>query len=139
MAEGDQSYAQFGVFSTTAGDVNGDGYADLFVTAPWHNGDQYREGRAYVYYGSASGLRTTPAWTAESNQSGAQFGYSGPYHAGDFNGDGYADIADRSAGLHQCLYRRGCGLRLPRRAGRVERDGRLGGLRWSNGGRFWCK
>ena len=93
MAEGDQSYALFGVFSTTAGDVNGDGYADLFVAAPWYSGDQYHEGRAYVYYGSASGLQTTPAWTAESNQDSAQFGYSGPGHAGDFNGDGYADIA----------------------------------------------
>ena len=92
MAEGDQSYARFGMFSATAGDVNGDGYADLFVTAPWYNGGQYQEGRAYVYYGSASGLQTTPAWTAKGNQYRALFGYSWFGHAGDVNGDGYADI-----------------------------------------------
>ncbi len=78
MAEGGQPYALFGVFSTTAGDVNGDGYADLFVTAPGYNGGQYQEGRAYVYYGSASGLQTMPAWTAEGNQYRALFGYPAP-------------------------------------------------------------
>ncbi len=92
MAEGDQPSAAFGMSSTTAGDVNGDGYADLFVTAPWYNGGQYQEGRAYVYYGSASGLQSTPAWTAEGNQYRALLGYSWFGHADDVNGDGYADI-----------------------------------------------
>ena len=45
------------------------------------------EGRAYLYMGNAAGLGNSPAWTAESNQVGAQFGRS-VASAGDVNGDG---------------------------------------------------
>jgi hypothetical protein len=57
----------------SAGDVNGDGYSDVIVGAYrlFDNG-QTDEGRAFVYHGSASGLSTTPNWTAESNQASAQ-------------------------------------------------------------------
>jgi hypothetical protein len=44
-----------------------------------------------VYLGCALGLSTTAAWTAESNQAGAYFGYS-VASAGDVNGDGYGDV-----------------------------------------------
>jgi hypothetical protein len=44
-----------------------------------------------VYHGSASGLSTTPNWTAESNQANAFFGVS-VASAGDVNGDGYSDV-----------------------------------------------
>jgi hypothetical protein len=44
-----------------------------------------------VYYGSSSGLGNTPAWTAESDQANAEFGYS-VASAGDVNGDGYSDV-----------------------------------------------
>ena len=36
-------------------------------------------------------LMTTPAWTAESNQTGAGFG-TAVATAGDVNGDGYSDV-----------------------------------------------
>ena len=90
-AEGDQEPARFGFSVATAGDVNGDGYADVVVGAYLYaNGESY-EGRAYLYLGSASGLAPSPAWTAESDQASAQFGYS-VATAGDVNGDGYADV-----------------------------------------------
>ena len=90
-AESDQAGAYFGVSVTTAGDVNGDGYDDIIVGAPYYSNGQSGEGRAFVYHGSATGLSTTPDWTAEGNQEGADFGYS-VATAGDVNGDGYDDV-----------------------------------------------
>ncbi len=55
------------------------------------NGGQTGEGRAYVFHGSASGLATTAAWTAESNQASAFFG-SSVAGTGDVNGDGFGDV-----------------------------------------------
>ncbi len=91
IAESDQPGAQFGVPVSTAGDVNGDGYADVIVGACSYDNDQIDEGRVYVYHGSDQGLDETPAWTAEGNQEGAAYGCSAST-AGDVNGDGYADV-----------------------------------------------
>ena len=91
IAESDQAGADFGYSVSTAGDVNGDGYDDVIVGAQYYDNGQTNEGRAYVYYGSTTGLSTTAAWTAESNQEGAGFGGS-VSSAGDVNGDGYDDV-----------------------------------------------
>jgi hypothetical protein len=91
MVEGDQENAYLGRAVSTAGDVNGDGYADVIVGAPGYDNDQASEGRAYVYHGSAAGLSLTPDWVAEGNQPGAGFGYA-VGAAGDVNGDGYGDV-----------------------------------------------
>ena len=91
-AESDQTTAKFGFSVSTAGDVNGDGYSDVIAGAYLYDNGQTDEGRAFVYLGSASGLSTSPAWTAESNQATAYFGWSVAM-AGDVNGDGYADVA----------------------------------------------
>ena len=55
--------------------MNGDGYADVIVGAPYYDNGQTDEGRAFVYHGSRAAWRT-PAWTAESDQAGAWFGVS---------------------------------------------------------------
>ena len=91
MAESDQVGAWFGQSVGTAGDVNGDGYSDVIVGAPYYDNGQDREGRAYVYHGVAGGLAASPNWSAESDQDGAQFGRS-VGTAGDVNGDGYSDV-----------------------------------------------
>jgi hypothetical protein len=90
-AEGDQAYAQFGTSVGTAGDVNGDGYADVIVGASKYDNGQEDEGRVYVYHGSATGLSTAVNWTAESDQASAFFGCSAGA-VGDVNGDGYSDV-----------------------------------------------
>jgi hypothetical protein len=91
VVENDQAGSSFGRVGA-AGDINGDGYADVLVSAPGYNNDQSNSGRAYLYYGSASGLETIPAWMTESHQVDAYLGSSGLSTAGDVNGDGYADV-----------------------------------------------
>ena len=83
--------ARFGISVGTAGDVNGDGYDDVIIGADRYSNDQSREGAAFVYFGSATGLRTVIDWMAESNRSDAFFG-SSVGTAGDVNGDGYDDV-----------------------------------------------
>ena len=90
-AEGNQDSAFFGYSVAGAGDVNGDGYGDVIVGAYGFDNGQTDEGRACVYLGSAAGLAATPAWTAESNQNAASWGYS-VAGAGDVNGDGFSDV-----------------------------------------------
>ncbi len=90
-AESNQASAYFGYSVAGAGDVNGDGYSDVIVGATYYDNGQADEGRVYVYHGSASGLAGSSAWTAESNQASAHFGWS-VATAGDVNGDGYADV-----------------------------------------------
>ncbi len=90
-AESNQVSAYFGTSVSTAGDVNGDGYSDVLVGADFFDNGEFDEGRAFLYLGSASGVAATPAWTAEPNQAGANFG--GPLaYAGDVNGDGFGDV-----------------------------------------------
>jgi hypothetical protein len=86
-----QTGAGFGRSVATAGDVNGDGFSDVIVGAPFFDNGQLNEGRAFVYHGSPAGLSTAPAWTAEINQGAADFGHS-VATAGDVNDDGYADV-----------------------------------------------
>ncbi|MFI5170965.1 MAG: FG-GAP-like repeat-containing protein [Chitinophagales bacterium] len=91
IIESDQAQAEFGTSVASAGDINGDGYDDVIVGAPYFDNGQTDEGRAYVYLGSSTGINTTPAIVLESNDAVAYFGYS-VSGAGDINNDGYDDI-----------------------------------------------
>ncbi|MFO7537316.1 MAG: integrin alpha [Chloroflexota bacterium] len=87
----DQAGALFGQSVATAGDLNGDGLADLVIGAPQYSEAGEKVGAAFVYYGSASGLPLTPDWTAVGPQVDGRFGQA-VAGAGDVNGDGYADL-----------------------------------------------
>ncbi len=87
----DQAGARFGRSVSTAGDVNGDGYADVIVGAPFYYGGQTEEGCARLYLGSSSGVNTTPANHDEGDKVGARLGWS-VATAGDVNGDGLGDV-----------------------------------------------
>ncbi len=89
----------FGQVLASAGDVNGDGFADFIVGAPFAptsaNGATNGPGRAYVYHGSISGLGIAPMpATILKEPTGAStqetFGLVGA--AGDVDGDGYGDV-----------------------------------------------
>jgi hypothetical protein len=89
--EENQAGAYFGISVSSAGDVNGDGYSDVIVGAGYYDNGQYKEGGAFIYHGSASGISTTASTSLEENQAGAYFGIS-VSSAGDVNGDGYSDV-----------------------------------------------
>jgi hypothetical protein len=89
--ESNQAIAHFGCAVATAGDTNGDGYADVIVGAEGFTAGQTSEGRAFVFRGGASGLALTASWTAESDQANAFFGHA-VAPAGDVNQDGFADV-----------------------------------------------
>jgi FG-GAP repeat/FG-GAP-like repeat len=95
VLEGNQNSAGLGISVSTAGDVNGDGYADLIVGAWGYDSGQTNEGAAFVFLGSAWGIGAggpaTAAATLQGNQTDANFGQS-VASGGDVNGDGYADV-----------------------------------------------
>ncbi|HEX2014833.1 MAG TPA: FG-GAP repeat protein, partial [Nitrososphaera sp.] len=109
-------------------DFNGDGYADLAIGSPSEDVGTTAEdaGAVNVIYGSASGLSATAAkadqvWSQASGgindepQAGDMFGTS--LAAGDFNGDGYSDLAigvpgeDNDAGAAAVIYGSSEGLK----------------------------
>jgi hypothetical protein len=82
------------------GDFNGDGFQDLAIGAPGEDiGTSSDAGQVTIVYGSISGLDGTgaQAWNqdssgiGESSEDGDQFGFS--LAVGDFDGNGYADLA----------------------------------------------
>lgn len=89
IANPNPSITYFGGAVASAGDVNGDGYADIVIGAFDGNGGQNQDGGAYVYLGSANGISTTG--TSLVNPAGGLFGIS-VASAGDVDGDGFADV-----------------------------------------------
>jgi hypothetical protein len=85
-------------FSLTTSDFNGDGFADLAAGVPGE-GRPMGAGAVAVIYGSANGLRAAAnrLWSQNSrgitgsSEVADQFGYS--LAGGDFNHDGFADLA----------------------------------------------
>lgn len=89
-----------------AGDVNGDTYDDVIVQGFASPGNvRY----VYVFLGSASGLQSNPAWSAQNIQTNSQFGES-VSTAGDVNNDGYDDIIVGAPGYNNGVALSGAAL-----------------------------
>jgi hypothetical protein len=73
------------------GDLNGDGLADVAVGSPGHDEALRNEGAVAVYYGRRGSLRTEPDFRAVGRNRDESFGSA--IAGGDFNGDGYSDLA----------------------------------------------
>jgi len=106
----------FGDVVASAGDINGDGYGDIAVADPWHDGGAPGGvgfwGRVYFWYGGPatsgdpSGLGENPTpgtadWIAGSDD------FSSAHRSiasGDVDGDGYGDVAIGDGGaLQYCV------------------------------------
>ena len=96
--DGEASGDQSGFSVSAAGDINGDGYSDLVIGAPQHNGVT---GRSYVVFGGSSvggsgllalsSLNGANGFKLDGEASG-DFSGNSVSAAGDINGDGYSDL-----------------------------------------------
>ncbi len=104
---GDAAYDNAGRVVSSAGDVNGDGIADIIIGAPDNDNGGSNAGAAYVIFGTRSGFGTNvggrqvidlttltaaQGFVLQGDSASDQFGRDGVSAAGDVNGDGIGDI-----------------------------------------------
>jgi hypothetical protein len=99
--EEDVAGAAFGTSVASAGDVNGDGYADVVVGAPLSGGI----GRAYLYMGGPAGLSASPTLVLDGTP-GSGFGTS-VFKAGDMDCDGFSDVIIGAPGIGSAYIHKG--------------------------------
>ncbi|MGL6269209.1 MAG: VCBS repeat-containing protein, partial [Chitinophagaceae bacterium] len=81
----------YSYYVSPAGDVNGDGYADILMSVFTSEFGVSKDGKVYLSYGTGSGVTQTPVWTGICTQDAANYGEA-VANAGDVNADGFADI-----------------------------------------------
>ncbi|MDQ3019266.1 MAG: FG-GAP-like repeat-containing protein [Bacteroidota bacterium] len=86
---GEVTFDDFGFSVSTAGDVNGDGFADVIVSA-WLHGPPNSTGRVYIFYGGSS-MNNAADVIMNGEAIANHFGVS-VSTAGDVNRDGYSDV-----------------------------------------------
>jgi inosine/xanthosine triphosphate pyrophosphatase family protein len=119
---------------SSAGDVNGDGYDDLLIGAPYADADGNESGASYVVFGKAGGFTANLNLASLDGSNGFRItgAAAGDYagwsvsSAGDVNGDGYddllvgayyADISAPDAGAVYVLYGRDFGNKVAYQGG----------------------
>jgi hypothetical protein len=91
MHLGSAPFTSYGKAVGGAGELNGDAYDDLIISASRATIDQREEGVVYVHHGGPLGLAEQPGWRAEGDKSETFFGHW-VAAVGDINKDGFGDI-----------------------------------------------
>jgi hypothetical protein len=94
----DFAIGDYGVYGSSAGDVNGDGFVDLALGCPDGNSGF---GLIMLYPGSANGP-TAPTLTIKGQAGRYEFG-ARIQSAGDVNGDGYGDVFMSDVDIHDLV------------------------------------
>ncbi len=93
---------------SNAGDVNGDGYGDVIIGAPYGDPNGSNSGESYVVFGASGGfdaaielsnLDGNDGFVLNGSRKLDQIGHSVSY-AGDVNGDGYGDLIIGAVGVN---------------------------------------
>ncbi|MDO8976781.1 M10 family metallopeptidase C-terminal domain-containing protein [Reyranella sp.] len=100
VLQGASEFDNSGISVASAGDINGDGFADLLVGAAWADVNGTPVGISYVLFGKVSGFAASTNLATLDGLSGFRvvgtetYGSSGTSvaSAGDVNGDGYDDM-----------------------------------------------
>jgi hypothetical protein len=90
ILSGVSSFDFFGFSVSDAGDVNGDGYGDVIVGAPYNDARANDAGSTYIFYGGTN-MNDTYDVTFNGEIINDNLGYS-VSSAGDVNGDGFSDV-----------------------------------------------
>lgn len=80
----------FGASVACAGDVNGDGFADVIAGARQNDAGGINAGRTYIFFGGTT-VNNVPDAVFTGSTAGDNFGQS-VASAGDINNDGYEDV-----------------------------------------------
>ena len=104
---GAAAYDHAGFSVASAGDVNGDGFADVIVGALGADPNGIRSGASYVVFGKAAGFASNINLSSLDGDNGFRIsGAAGEYSggavasAGDVNGDGFADLIVKASQSH---------------------------------------
>lgn len=88
---------KYGFSVSGAGDVNGDGFDDIIIGAPYNDAAGTDAGAAYIYFGDAV-VNTVADVTLTGEAAGDNFGIS-VSSSGDINDDGYYDVIIGASGF----------------------------------------
>ena len=98
--DGTAAYDQSGYSVSSAGDVNGDGFDDLLVSAPFAVPNGSNSGSSYVVFGKGAGFSAALDLSSLNGSNGFRVDGAAAYDqsgssvssAGDVNGDGFDDV-----------------------------------------------